>query len=898
MLRPTAALAAAFVVVGIAGAGPASAAPKPRLPITLTAQPANPSPSNAAGFAWTTVVGATYTCSLDGAASTPCTSTASYVGLVDGTHTFVLKGRLQGSYRPGSKIVTWSVDTTPPGAPTVAPVGTPTRTTSALISFTNNDPTAVAHTCALDGASPVTCTSPWATGTVAEGSHTVVVRSRDAFGVLGASASVSWVVDLTAPIDVLLTGPASPWASSTADFMFSAPGATTFGCALDSAASVACTSPYQLTGLAEGPHSLTVSASDGAGNSAQPAIALWTIDTTAPAAPTVVTGPASPTNQTTVDLVAGNLDGSSTLQCRLDSTLPAAWAACPTPLHWSGLSAGTHTIDLRAADAAGNTSTVVSVSWLLDLTAPAPAQFAGGPASFSRDRLPAFDFFLTDSSASGFLCSLDAAPYVACDIDTVPLPASPGLAEGPHILQVESVDAASNASAPVSWSWNIDLTAPAPASFTATPTATTTDTTARLGFTVETGAVLTCSVDGGPLGQCSSPYTLTGLALGAHSFAVTAADAAGNVGPTSSYSWTVTAPVVSPPPVSVPPPAAGPPAATTVTVSAARALLGRSTATFSANTHGVTAGIAPAVGIVTVACADAAGASVSCAAGPVRTVAVTHASPLVPGQRYTLTVSGTDGQARSVSGVQSLRASTDEQESSLAASYRWRTALSSKAYGRSYLVESAKGATASVAFSGTAITWFTMTGPAEGRAWVYVDGVKRAKVNNWSAATRWHIPRTVSGLKPGAHRLRIVVSGTKGSTTGVGTDIVLDAVKVGKKLLAAPATVTTWRRVATAAASGGAYTASAQRGATASFAFRGTSLTWVTARGPAMGKAKMYVDGVLKTTVDNYAKRTGWNARRTVTGLSDARHTVKIVVTGKRRASAGTTVVVDRWLVG
>ena len=72
---------------------PAMAAPKPRLPITLTAQPANPSPTNAAGFAWTTVGGATYTCVLDGAAAATCTSSATYSGLADGTHTFVLKGR-------------------------------------------------------------------------------------------------------------------------------------------------------------------------------------------------------------------------------------------------------------------------------------------------------------------------------------------------------------------------------------------------------------------------------------------------------------------------------------------------------------------------------------------------------------------------------------------------------------------------------------------------------------------------------------------------------------------------------------------------------------------------------------------------------------------------------------
>ena len=326
------------------------AAPKPRLPINLTAQPANPSPTNVAGFAWTTVGGANYTCVLDGGTATTCTSTAAYSGLADGTHTFVLKGR-------NSMAPTVPAPRSLPGPSTrrhrVRPRWrrweAPTRTTSALISFTNNDPTAVAHTCALDGAAPVTCTSPWATGTVAEGSHTVVVRSRDSFGVLGGSSSVSWVVDLTAPVDVLLTGPVSPLASSTANFTFTATGATTYGCSLDSAASVACTSPYQLTGVADGPHSLTVSASDGAGNAAQPAVALWTVDTTAPAAPTVATGPASPTNQTTADLAVGNLDGFSTLQCRLDSALPAGWSTCPSPLHWSGLSAGTHSIDVRAA---------------------------------------------------------------------------------------------------------------------------------------------------------------------------------------------------------------------------------------------------------------------------------------------------------------------------------------------------------------------------------------------------------------------------------------------------------------------------------------------------------------------------------------------------------------------
>jgi hypothetical protein len=81
--------------------------------------------------------------------------------------------------------------------------------------------------------------------------------------------------------------------------------------------------------------------------------------------------------------------------------------------------------------------------------------------------------------------------------------------------------------------------------------------------------------------------------------------------------------------------------------------------------------------------------------------------------------------------------------------------------------------------------------------------------------------------------------------------------------------------------------------------FRRTSVSWVTTTGPAMGKAKVYVDGVLKLTVDNYAKRAAFNVRRTIKGLTDGQHTIKVQVTGtKRRAATGTTVVVDRWLVG
>ena len=308
------------------------------------------------------------------------------------------------------------------------------------------------------------------------------------------------------------------------------------------------------------------------------------------------------------------------------------------------------------------------------------------------------------------------------------------------------------------------------------------------------------------------------------------------------------------------------------------------------------AGAAVPVGI---GCVSAAGASVSCG-GAVRGVTVTPVRPLVPGQRYTLAVSGVkDGSGRPVTASASFRASTSEQETSAAAGFSWRKASAAGAYGRSYLVADRKGAAAAYRFTGKKVTWFTTTGPTQGRAKVYVDGALRARVNNWSATNTWHVARTVKGLKAGTHVLRVVVTGAKGAPAG-GTAVAVDAVRVdAKKVVKSPALALGWRSAAVSKASGGRYAVEHLKGAATSFTFAGTSVTWLTSRGPAMGRAKVYVDGVLKAKVDNYAARLRWGVRRSVTGLSQGTHTVTVVVTGaKRRASSGTDVVVDRWLVG
>jgi hypothetical protein len=88
-----------------------------------------------------------------------------------------------------------------------------------------------------------------------------------------------------------------------------------------------------------------------------------------------------------------------------------------------------------------------------------------------------------------------------------------------------------------------DTTAP-DTSIAAAPPATTTETTASFSFAAtESGSSFACRLDSGSWGSCTSPRTYSNLALGPHSFAVRATDAAGNTDPSPAQaSWTVQAP--------------------------------------------------------------------------------------------------------------------------------------------------------------------------------------------------------------------------------------------------------------------------------------------------------------------------------------------------------------------
>jgi len=106
-----------------------------------------------------------------------------------------------------------------------------------------------------------------------------------------------------------------------------------------------------------------------------------------------------------------------------------------------------------------------------------------------------------------------------------------------------------------------------------------------------------------------------------------------------------------------------------------------------------------------------------------------------------------------------------------------------------------------------------------------------------------------------------------------------------------------WSGVHSRHANGGSYRHTAVRGATLALDFRGRRLTWVTATGPAYGRAKVVVDGHSRTA-DLFRPHQHWKAKVGFRGLGAGEHHLTVKLLGRKdRASRAAGVVVDALLV-
>ena len=271
-----------------------------------------------------------------------------------------------------------------------------------------------------------------------------------------ATVAIS-VTDATAPDTTITDKPAllsnnpNPSFSFTGTDNVTPAGDLAFECKLDSGSFLACASPVNYTGLADGAHTFQVHAKDAFGNlDGTEASYSWTVDATPP--DTVIdSAPSALTNVATATFTFHSTENNSTFVCTVDGSSAACGGGTFTT---ASLADGAHTFTVAAVDQAGNLDpTAASVMWTIDTLAP-HTTINNGPSNPTTGTSATFAFSSANSPGDTFECRLDGVPagFAPC---TSPVTYT-SLSVGNHAFEVRGKDAIGNMeTTPASYSWTI-----------------------------------------------------------------------------------------------------------------------------------------------------------------------------------------------------------------------------------------------------------------------------------------------------------------------------------------------------------------------------------------------------------------------------------------------------------
>ncbi len=257
------------------------------------------------------------------------------------------------------------IDTNLPRVTITSHPADPTNSTVANFTFVSTKARSKFQ-CQLDDDVYSACTSTRSYESLLAGSHTFRVKVFDAVGNTDlAPASFTWTIDLTPPHTEITSQPPKETDSDSAPFSFTSTKAgSTFQCRLDGTEYRGCVSPKTYTGLALGPHTFAVRATDVAGNiDPTPPRYAWTI--TASFMATITEQPSDPSRTTSGGFsFTSNRDGA-TFQCQLDS---GSYSACTSRMTYTGLTEDRHTFSVKAVDSTGKEeSEPAQYSWTVSL---------------------------------------------------------------------------------------------------------------------------------------------------------------------------------------------------------------------------------------------------------------------------------------------------------------------------------------------------------------------------------------------------------------------------------------------------------------------------------------------------------------------------------------------------
>ena len=327
---------------------------------TIGARPNDPTSRTSATFEFSSdEPAASFECRLDDDPWAPCSSPASYESLAEGEHAFEVRavdsvGHVDGT-PAGHR---WTINLDIPRAPVLSVPDDGSHSNSATVRLAGTAQPDVGIEI-FDGDRQIETTTTDAAGDwsfdakeLSDGLHVFTAKARKSGYTSAASTSRSVTVDTVAPETSIDGGPSGLVSTSDASFRFSSDEAgTQFECRLDGEEFRSCSSPRDLTSIADGDHTFAVRAVDAAGNlDTTPAVREWTVDTVAPE--TVIdAGPSGIVTSSDARFEFSAPGTGVAFECRTDA---GAWAKCNSPHALSGLAHGTHEFEVRATDAAGN----------------------------------------------------------------------------------------------------------------------------------------------------------------------------------------------------------------------------------------------------------------------------------------------------------------------------------------------------------------------------------------------------------------------------------------------------------------------------------------------------------------------------------------------------------------
>jgi hypothetical protein len=216
-------------------------------------------------------------------------------------------------------------------------------------------------------------------------------------------------------------------------------------------------------------------------------------------------------------------------------------------------------------------------------------------------------------------------------------------------------------------------------------------------------------------------------------------------------------------------------------------------------------------------------------------------------------------------------------------------------------VSTTPGAQAILTFTGTGISWIGARGSQSGIARVSLDGVLVAVVDLYSSTEQIQAEVfAATGLADSSHTLTIEGTGRQNAASP-NSLIVVDAFEVTTSGIRhqdtdpAIAYGPNWiKGNRDKAYSEGASAESNTFGAQATITFTGTGISWVGARGPQCGIARIFLDGAFVQDFDTYSRTEGpQHTDFTVGGLSAGTHTLTIQVIGKNPISTDAWILID-----